>query len=215
MWQNTQSNDTVENLTSDYGERLGTVSPHYRSNLSALEDPQVLEELSFSTLSLVQVVVYCILFLIAAGGNVPVFVTLLRNRHRKSRIKLMIMHLAIADMIVTFVMIPVEVVWRLTVQWLAGDLMCKLMQMMRAFGPYLSSAVLVCISVDRYFAVLHPLKVHDAHRRGKIMLAVAWYASLICSVPQVRTSLVSLLYSMNVLGHSHVLRATVAAIPTV
>ncbi|KAK8768367.1 hypothetical protein V5799_019368, partial [Amblyomma americanum] len=176
-----RSNGTVDNVTSDQDELLGGQHDH---NLSAAEDPRVMEELTFNTLSLVQVVVYCILFIVAAGGNVPVFVTLLRNRHRKSRIKLMIMHLAIADLIVTFVMIPVEVVWRITGQWVAGDFMCKLMQMLRAFGPYLSSAVLVCISVDRYFAVLHPLKVHDAHRRGKIMLAVAWYASLICSVPQ-------------------------------
>ncbi|KAH6938464.1 hypothetical protein HPB50_009412 [Hyalomma asiaticum] len=185
MWPHASgTNDTVEDLTPDSEDFVGARNSGNVSVTAAVGDPQVLEELSFSTLSLVQVIVYCILFIVAAGGNVPVFVTLLRNRHRKSRIKLMIMHLAIADMIVTFVMIPVEVIWRITGQWVAGDLMCKLMQMMRAFGPYLSSAVLVCISVDRYFAVLHPLKVHDAHRRGKIMLGVAWYASLVCSVPQ-------------------------------
>ncbi|XP_070387755.1 adipokinetic hormone/corazonin-related peptide receptor variant I-like [Dermacentor albipictus] len=186
MWPHgTGSNDTVGSPPSDNeGYFAGVQSSGNTSAAATVEDAQVVEELSFSTLSLVQVVVYCVLFVVAAGGNVPVFVTLLRNRHRKSRIKLMIMHLAIADMIVTFVMIPVEVIWRITGQWVAGDLMCKLMQTLRAFGPYLSSAVLVCISVDRYFAVLHPLKVHDAHRRGKIMLGVAWYASLMCSVPQ-------------------------------
>ncbi|CAN7947247.1 unnamed protein product, partial [Ixodes hexagonus] len=162
--------------------RVGAETP--TSNMT-LEVGSLTEELSFNTQSVVQVVIYCILFIIAAGGNVPVFVTLLRNRHRKSRIKLMIMHLAIADLIVTFVMIPLEVAWRITVQWTAGNVMCKLMQMLRAFGPYLSSMVLVCISVDRYFAVLHPLKVHDAQRRGKVMLAAAWYISLVCSVPQV------------------------------
>ncbi|KAL3203941.1 hypothetical protein MRX96_041608 [Rhipicephalus microplus] len=179
MWPSrTERNHTLDGVTSSNEEFASAHNSGNTSFTATMEDAQVLEELSFSTLSLVQVIVYCILFIVAAGGNVPVFVTLLRNRHRKSRIKLMIMHLAIADMIVTFVMIPVEVIWRITGQWVAGDLMCKLMQMMRAFGPYLSSAVLVCISVDRYFAVLHPLKVHDAHRRGKIMLGVAWYASL-------------------------------------
>lgn len=155
------------------------------SNATFMEESPLHEELTFNTQSLVQVIIYCVIFIIAASGNVPVFVTLLRNRHRKSRIKLMIMHLAIADLIVTFVMIPLEIAWRLTVQWTAGNAICKIMQVLRAFGPYLSSMVLVCISVDRYFAVLHPLKIHDAQRRGKVMLAVAWYISMVSSVPQV------------------------------
>ncbi|KAL1431239.1 hypothetical protein MTO96_014616 [Rhipicephalus appendiculatus] len=44
--------------------------------------------------------------LFRAAGNVPVFLSLLGKRARKSRIKLMMMHLAVADLIVTFVMIP-------------------------------------------------------------------------------------------------------------
>ncbi|CAN8029067.1 unnamed protein product [Ixodes persulcatus] len=171
--------------TARYGMTFGSMIEETSTANMTSQKVALTEELSFNTQSAVQVVIYCILFIIAAGGNVPVFVTLLRNRHRKSRIKLMIMHLAIADLIVTFVMIPLEVSWRLTVQWTAGNFMCKLMQVFRAFGPYLSSMVLVCISVDRYFAVLHPLKVHDAQRRGKVMLAVAWYTSLVCSIPQV------------------------------
>ncbi|XP_040074861.2 gonadotropin-releasing hormone II receptor [Ixodes scapularis] len=142
------------------------------------------EELTFNTQSLVQVIVYAVLFVTAATGNIPVFFSLMGKRHRKSRLKVMIMHLAIADLIVTFVMIPLEVGWRLTVQWTAGNVMCKVMQVLRAFGPYLSSMVLVCISLDRYFAVLHPLKVNDAQRRGRIMLSWAWITSFLCSVPQ-------------------------------
>ncbi|XP_049838091.1 adipokinetic hormone/corazonin-related peptide receptor variant I-like [Schistocerca gregaria] len=78
-----------------------------------------------------------------------------------------------------------EVGWRLTTQWVAGDAACKVFLLLRAFGLYLSSNVLVCVSLDRYFAVLHPLKVNDARRRGKIMLVFAWLIAFACSVPQV------------------------------
>lgn len=78
-----------------------------------------------------------------------------------------------------------QIGWRLTVQWIAGNAACKVFLFLRAFGLYLSSNVLVCVSLDRYFAVLHPLRVNDATRRGKLMLAFAWGASLICSAPQV------------------------------
>ncbi|KAK9752136.1 7 transmembrane receptor (rhodopsin family) [Popillia japonica] len=77
-----------------------------------------------------------------------------------------------------------KVGWRITVQWLAGNFACKVFLFLRAFGLYLSSNVLVCVSLDRYFAVLHPLRVNDARRRGKVMLAFAWGLSLLCAVPQ-------------------------------
>jgi gonadotropin-releasing hormone receptor len=134
------------------------------------------------------IAVYCVLFSVAAIGNLSVFLTLLRARHRKSRVSLLMTHLAAADLIVTFVMIPLEVGWRVTDQWLAGNFACKLFLFLRAFGLYLSSNILVCISLDRYFAIIYPLKVSDARRRGKLMLLFAWFISLLCSIPQVRKS---------------------------
>ncbi|XP_003747698.1 gonadotropin-releasing hormone receptor [Galendromus occidentalis] len=148
------------------------------------EIAEICPECMFNSESLVSIIVYSILFVCAAVGNVPVFLSLIRNRHRKSRIKLMMLHLAIADLIVTFIFIPTEIFWVMMVQWKAGDLLCKIFQVVRAFGPYLSSTIIICISLDRYFAVLHPLKVHDAQRRGKIMIALAWLVSLSWSLPQ-------------------------------
>lgn len=64
---------------------------------------------TFNNDGLTVVIVYCILFAIAAVGNLTVFITLFKSRRRKSRISLMITHLAIADLLVTFVTIPFEV----------------------------------------------------------------------------------------------------------
>lgn len=66
-------------------------------------------DLRFNHNSLTVVLVYSALFVVAAVGNLTVFISLFRSRHRKSRISLMIRHLAIADLVVTFVMIPIEV----------------------------------------------------------------------------------------------------------
>jgi len=170
---------------------MGDLFEPFDANLSAWERnasaqfDELPPELRFNTGALVAIVVYSCLFAVAAVGNVTVFVTLYRNRHRKSRINLMIMHLAIADMVVTFVMIPLEVGWRATTQWLAGNAACKVLLFLRAFGLYLSSMVLVCVSLDRYFAILYPLRVNDARRRGKLMLIAAWLVSIVCSLPQV------------------------------
>ncbi|KAH7643064.1 gonadotropin-releasing hormone receptor-like [Dermatophagoides farinae] len=147
-----------------------------------INDTNQTEELYMS--SKIVVIIYSILFIISSIGNTTVFISLIKNRHRKLRINLMILNLTIADLIVTYIMIPMEICWRITNEWLAGDVVCRIMQAFRAFGPYLSSMVLVCISLDRYFAVIHPMKVNDAQRRSKIMLTFAWLTSIACSVPQ-------------------------------
>ncbi|GFQ87899.1 gonadotropin-releasing hormone receptor [Trichonephila clavata] len=126
---------------------------------------------------------YCLMFILAAGGNVPVFINLIRNGHRKSRLNLMIMHLTIAELIVTL-MIPLEIAWRLP-QWVAGSVACKILVYMRQFGHYLSSSVIACISLDRLFTVVHSLNVKEAERRCKIMLRLAWATSILSSIPQV------------------------------
>lgn len=83
-------------------------------------------------------------------GNITVLVMLIKRRmKRPSRIDTMLTHLAVADLLVTLLMMPLEIGWAITVTWQAGDLMCRIMMFARVFGLYLSSFVLVCISVDR------------------------------------------------------------------
>lgn len=52
---------------------------------------------------------YSVLFIIGAVGNVAVFFALIRSRRRKSRVNLLMTHLVVADLIVTFIVIPLEV----------------------------------------------------------------------------------------------------------
>lgn len=166
----------TENL-SDYAGNVTICSAHTGAGLP--------RDMTFNDDSVVAVAAYTCLFAVAACGNLTVFITLFRNRHVKSRVNLFILHLSIADLIVTFIMLPLEISWHITVAWTAGDLACRILMFFRAFGLYLSSFILVTISLDRYFAILHPLSLNDADKRGKIMLTLAWSFSLVASIPQV------------------------------
>ncbi|GJQ69725.1 GPRGNR3 [Trypoxylus dichotomus] len=80
------------------------------ANLTTVEANDTLPEyLRFNDNSLIVVLVYSALFVVAAVGNLSVFISLFKSRRRKSRISLMIRHLTIADLMVTFIMIPLEV----------------------------------------------------------------------------------------------------------
>ncbi|XP_055336029.1 gonadotropin-releasing hormone II receptor-like isoform X2 [Paramacrobiotus metropolitanus] len=136
--------------------------------------------------SILTISVYSVLLFFGLIGNLVVFSTLLKSRYRKSsRVNKLILHLAIADLIVCCFTIPIEIGSRITVTWEAGDVGCRIFQFFRPFGLYLSSNTIICISLDRYFAIVQPLKLADARRRGRIMLAAAWIFAVICSAPQV------------------------------
>ncbi|XP_020299220.1 gonadotropin-releasing hormone II receptor isoform X1 [Pseudomyrmex gracilis] len=143
------------------------------------------DNLRFNDGHLVTIITYSILMAISAAGNITVLITtLIKKRKSKSRITTLVMHLAIADLLVTFLMMPLEIAWAATVSWEAGDAMCRIMAFFRTFGLYLSSFIIICISIDRYYAVMRPLQVLDVYKRGKIMLMIAWMSSVLCSLPQ-------------------------------
>lgn len=151
--------------------------------------PPLPREMTFNDDGVLSVIAYSCLFVIAATGNLTVLITLLRSRSIKSRVNTYILHLSIADLIVAFIMLPLEIVWNITVSWEAGDAACRILMFFRALGFYLSSFILVTISLDRYFSIVHPMSIHDAERRGKIMISLAWALSVIASLPQVSSDI--------------------------
>nr|CAD7199385.1 unnamed protein product [Timema douglasi] len=106
-------------------------------------------DMVFNSGNVVSIVTYSILLIISSVGNITVLIILRRKKTKRSRINLLLMHLAIADLFVTLLMMPLEIGWNFTVSWAASDAMCRVMAFFRIFGLYLSSFVLVCISIDR------------------------------------------------------------------
>lgn len=96
------------------------------------------------------------------------------------------MNLTVADLLVTFIVMPVDAVWNITVQWQAGDAACRLLMFMKLVAMYSCAFVTVVISLDRQSAILNPLGISEAKRKSKIMLTVAWTMSVTLSLPQVR-----------------------------
>nr|AKH80291.1 AKH receptor variant AKHR4 isoform AKHR-C [Pseudoregma bambucicola] len=156
------------------------------TNASVFDENSLPYELRFNEGHMVTIITYSILMVISAVGNITVLTIILKRRRKAgTRIHAMLMHLAIADLLVTFLMMPLEITWAWTVEWLFGDPLCRIMSFFRIFGLYLSSFILICISFDRYLAVLQPMRLYQMDRRGKLMIAVAWIASIICSLPQI------------------------------
>ncbi|KAM9270625.1 LOW QUALITY PROTEIN: gonadotropin-releasing hormone II receptor-like [Cariama cristata] len=150
-------------------------------NISASGCPEHWVEPRFTQAARVRVIVTAIFFFLAAGSNAAVLGSLLRKR-RKSHVRPLILSLALADLLVTVVVMPLDVAWNVTVQWYGGDISCKLLNFLKLFAMYAAALVLVVISLDRHAAVLHPFS--RARRRNGMLLRAAWTGSVLLASPQ-------------------------------
>ena len=141
---------------------------------------------TFNEMSMIKTVVLSLMFAVSFIGNTVTLIQMYKMRKRKSTINTLIMHLATADLIVTFCCNVTDAVWASTVQWYAGTAMCKIVKFLQVFGLYLSTYIIVIISLDRCLAILDPMSRNKAPQRVRVMVGVAWLASAVFSTPQVR-----------------------------
>ncbi|XP_052664261.1 gonadotropin-releasing hormone II receptor-like [Harpia harpyja] len=140
---------------------------------------------TFSPAAQARVAVTFALFVLSAGCNLAVLRAAGGRRGgRRSHIRLLLLHLAAADLLVTVAVMPLDAIWNITLQWRAGDLACRLLMYLRLLAMYASAFVTVVISLDRQAAILRPLAIARARRRNRIMLYAAWLLSAGLSVPQ-------------------------------
>ncbi|KAM6980557.1 gonadotropin-releasing hormone II receptor-like [Aplochiton taeniatus] len=139
---------------------------------------------TFSTAAKVRVIITFILCAISAFCNLAVLWAASRKK-RKSHVRVLIVNLTVADLLVTFIVMPVDAIWNITVQWFGGEFACRLLMFLKLQAMYSCAFVTVVISLDRQSAILNPLAINKARWRNRIMLTVAWIMSLVLSFPQI------------------------------
>ncbi|XP_075049428.1 gonadotropin-releasing hormone II receptor-like [Mixophyes fleayi] len=157
-------------------------NPHGPNITLVNEDQFVLP--TFSMAAKVRVAITCVLFFSSACFNSVTLWTITHKYRKKSHIRILIVNLVAADLLITFVVMPLDAVWNVTVQWYAGDAACRILMFLKLVAMYSSSFVTVVISLDRHAAILNPLGIGDAKKKNKAMLSVAWTLSLLLATPQ-------------------------------
>ena len=144
----------------------------------------------FDDMNLVNLLVKGTMFFLSLFGNVSTICQMYRMRRRKSTINTLIINLATADLLVTFFCMGSEAIWAATVQWYAGDFMCKAVKFAQIFAFNLSTYITVVISLDRCFVIMDPISRNKAPRRVRFMIIVSWILCATFSIPQVSKSFI-------------------------
>lgn len=129
-------------------------------------------------------VVMTTIMLGAVLGNLLVISSVMKfERLRAVITNFFIVSLAFADLLVAILVMPFSASVELSGQWVFGRTMCDIFNANDVLFSTASILHLCCIAMDRYIAILHPLKyeVKMTRTRVAVMLLVTWVASILIS----------------------------------
>ncbi|XP_072306475.1 trace amine-associated receptor 1-like [Eucyclogobius newberryi] len=147
--------------------------PHLNSSCRRLQQPHSSTLLLYTLLALVS--------LLTVTLNLLVIVSISHFRQLQTPTNALLQSLAVSDLVVGLLVMPIEGVRHIEMCWLLGRLMC-------ALTPYVSYCLLsaslgnmVLISIDRYLAICDPLLYSSkvSLSRVRVLICVCWACSLL------------------------------------
>ncbi|CAG2175289.1 unnamed protein product, partial [Oppiella nova] len=97
---------------------------------------------------------------------------------------LFIVNLAVGDILMAILCIPFTFVSNLLLQyWPFGPFMCVIVCYSQAVTVFVSAYTLIAISIDRYRAILHPLRARMTEMNTRLIIMIIWLVSLVTPLP--------------------------------
>ncbi|XP_062616267.1 cardioacceleratory peptide receptor-like [Saccostrea cucullata] len=138
-----------------------------------------------------QVIFLCLLFLFILVCNIIVLILIYMTRKKRSRMNIFIADLAIADLMVGFFFVLLDIIEKLTVEWHAGVAMCKMIRFIQGVATYGSTYALVALSIDRLDSIARPLKSMSKEKRVKGLIILQWTCAVLFATPMFKFDLVT------------------------
>ncbi|XP_028397192.1 galanin receptor type 1-like isoform X2 [Dendronephthya gigantea] len=126
---------------------------------------------------------YSIIILVGVIANVVIIRKLL-NRKRKSS-EYFILNLAITDLVVCSLCIPLDIYDALRKGWQYGAFLCKIIWPFQTLFTLISILTLTAMAIERYRAIISPFKPRLTHRDLLKAIACIWLLGLCVIAPYI------------------------------
>eukprot|EP00058_Branchiostoma_floridae_P017238 XP_002602726.1 hypothetical protein BRAFLDRAFT_210266 [Branchiostoma floridae] len=146
-------------------------------------------------ISVPTILTYGITFVVGTLGNALVLFCTVRYKRLRAATTYYLASLAAADLIICFACVPIRTAEYFLPQWELGLFMCKAIAYVQMSSVVCSVLTLTAISIERYYAILHPMKAKSICTLGRTrkIMAGVWIMALILSSP--------ILYGQTVRGY--------------
>ncbi|XP_057700713.1 neuropeptide FF receptor 2-like [Corythoichthys intestinalis] len=189
--------DSLQNSLLDFSplqDRVnGTLAFGLSPGISSSGDLSDLESMLLWTLhepsTIALTLMYSLSFLLGFVGNLMSLRVLTNRRSRRlagvSATRSLLVNLAVCDLAVVCVCMPITLGSHIYTAWVYGDLLCRAVPFTQAVSVSASVLTLTVISVNRYYSVRSPLRARSMFTRRRILatVAVVWAASSAMCAP--------------------------------
>ncbi|XP_066305092.1 QRFP-like peptide receptor [Branchiostoma lanceolatum] len=131
----------------------------------------------------VKIIVYALVFLIALVGNATVICIVLVTKTMWTPTNFYIMNLAVADLLIAVFCMWIHLVEDQTANWIFGDFMCRFNTFIQGVSVVSGILTMVVIAMDRFFAIIFPLKARVTDTNAAVVVAMIWTASIATNIP--------------------------------
>lgn len=129
-------------------------------------------------------VVYTLLSILTVGGNALVFLTVFHYMGTRTVTNIFIGNLALTDFLIGLFCIPIVLISDYLISdWPFGLVLCKLTSFAQSVFVVCTVYTLIAMSVDRYLAIIHPLKPKLTHRDCYRLIICLWTFAITFSSP--------------------------------
>lgn len=160
--------------------------PSVMENITELSDA-IESEVSFEvsdSVAALMYIMYISVSVLAVGGNLMVCYIVMAHQRMRTVTNFFILNLAVGDILMACLCIPFGFVSNLLLQyWPFGAVMCVLVSYAQAVSVFISAYTLIAISIDRYIAILYPLRPRMTRLQAKFIISIIWIVALITPLP--------------------------------
>lgn len=133
----------------------------------------------------VLIVLYCILIVVGASGNMLVIISVVRKPAMRTPRNMFILNLAISDFLLCTVTMPLTLMEILTKYFPLGnnEFVCKIIGTLQATSTFVSTISITAIALDRYQVIVYPTKVSLQIYGAVLILMLIWIFAILLALP--------------------------------
>ncbi|XP_067858878.1 substance-K receptor [Heptranchias perlo] len=129
-------------------------------------------------------IAYSVIVLTAVCGNVIVVWIILAHRRMRTVTNYFLVNLAVADASMAAFNTAFNFIYAVHNDWYFGLHYCRFQNLLPITAVFASIYSMTAIALDRYIAIIHPLKPRLSSSSTKIVIGVIWLLALALAFPQ-------------------------------